>query len=961
MPDRPTSYAMKADVANASRPTSPRKSQEPRFSAFIPPRPAQDLVTYLHRLTRNRVLREAGVLVLLAFLGLAIHHSWLTRVPLSAGDWVWVSRDQAVGWFPWPPLWDHATGFGQANFANANQYPILAAAGILAQIGVAWELSEKFLFFWPLAILSFVAPWLFARCILGNARWALLSALIFGGNIYIVLIGTMHPTVAMAEAIAPLSLLAFHLAMQRLSLRWALITGLLLALEFAYDVRITYLTIVLGLLYFVIVSAFGFRPRKWLTRLGLSAVALSLLAGAEAYWLVPFLTYQGDHGLNLPSSPWIAFMRISHGITGVHPFWTGSAPTLFQSNEVNPAYFVFPLVAFLPLLRQRIRPEILWLSAAAVLSAFLIKQDNPPAGQIYDWMFSHVPGWGMFREASKLFFIVALAFSVLVAAAIRQLINSQGRMRTTAKLIAFTGLSAVVALSAVSFLPLTNGQLGLTTRPTSEPDSFKALGQVLANTSSEGPILWLGGPYVVNQDAAHGFPPKSTAHGILTLLGTADTGDPLASFCAVPNMPYCYLNERLFPYLLARTGASFVVAPASANVGQLPAGVGYQDLLQNVTSLLGRARLLSGAGGALAVWSMPRQAPVVASTAIAVVDGSQQITESVLPAFEALGLPTVYRLNTSGPSVPTRLPAAIDVLPPAAQGFAVNTSGEYALLIKEVVPRVPVKSSAGPISLPLLATTRVRGWAVYGPLRFERGNHQVVVSDGAELGPGIAWSDPAKLVLLSGAIDLKAPQTEQVTEQIVAKGMPIGPSWAELKEHYDPGWKLNSSNLHLIGDGMFNLYFTSATPSTATFAFSTRAWEGAGRIISLLFILITLLLGAATFRRRWRTEDPSPSVTDPGDLSDSHNVGRVERPIAIAGLVLLGLGASAHLAVWWGFHARVPLLTNWIGREGNYVTGASELYLACGLLLLLVAIVTRCAKAVYTDGGAWRWAKAARS
>src|SRR5438309_4607 len=103
----------------------------------------------------------------------------------------------------------------------------------------------------------------------------------------------------------------------------------------------------------------------------MNAIHGAVFALTQAYWWLPFVTYRGDHGLPIASAPWIAFMRLSHGLTGVHPFWTGAQLVDFKVAPLNPAYFLLPLLAFVPLLvRRKLSVEVLWLALAGLVSAF---------------------------------------------------------------------------------------------------------------------------------------------------------------------------------------------------------------------------------------------------------------------------------------------------------------------------------------------------------------------------------------------------------------------------------------------------------------------------------------------------------------------------------------------------------------------------------------------------------------
>src|SRR2546426_4372530 len=127
-------------------------------------------------------LRLVAIALGLSVVGLIAHHSWLTTTPLSAADWGWISSGQATSYFPWPSIWDATTGFGVKTFAGSNSEPIFAFVSWLAQVGVPWSVSEKLFFFLPLAVLTMLGPWAFARYLFRDSRWALLSSLIFAGN-----------------------------------------------------------------------------------------------------------------------------------------------------------------------------------------------------------------------------------------------------------------------------------------------------------------------------------------------------------------------------------------------------------------------------------------------------------------------------------------------------------------------------------------------------------------------------------------------------------------------------------------------------------------------------------------------------------------------------------------------------------------------------------------------------------
>ncbi len=892
---------------------------------------------------RNPLVANTAVLLGLTAVGLLLHHTWLTALPLSAGDWGWISPDRAASWFPWPTVWDSTSGFGLKNFAGLYQHPAAALVTLLMHAGLPWELTEKVLYFWPFAALVLIAPWLLAREILGSARWGLLASLIFSANTYVLVIGTGQLTIGMAEVLAFLVLLAYIRALRQPSLLWSIATILLFAAQAVYELRIAYLTLLLALLYLTILTLAEPHPPIVLRRLGLTFLILATFLGTQAYWWLPLLTYQGDANLPIALSPWVAFMRLGHGITALHPFWTGAAPANFRTTALNPLYFVFPLLAFLPLLARRIRPELLWLSFTALVAAFLIKQNNPPLGIVYEWMFAHIPGWNLFREASKLFFVVALAYSVLVPAALQWLLRvplRESTLKTTTRAIAVAALGAVCMLSASAYLPLLRGELGGTTRPTREPESFAALSRLVGSDLRIGPILWLGGPTLTDAEP-HVFATTSLRHPLVALGGTPESGDPLTQFCFSAASPFCYLDGKLFPFLLSRMGALYAVAPVGDQVGLLPSQTNRAWLLNQVVGVLGPPRLLGSGERALAVWRLAEASPLVTQMpAIAVVNGPPALAAASMPALYSLGIPATYDSNQSYDPRPTISPATVSVLPWINGGCQSPAMGSFAMLGHSSKTSIDVYIGDKRSRLAqLLRPGKTPDWGVYGPVSLQTGFNSIRPVASIELGPCLDWSPLATELLNEGPFNASETRLAVSAERVLAWMDRASGGWVELKRAYDPGWTLSDATRHLTADGLFNLYYVGERKRSVEvpgdrllmFAFSSARWEAYGKFVSLAFVSAAVVALAFLSRRR---QGPSPH----GAGASSQGTFRIElgRDLAAAGIALLGVAGLATALSWSGVPSRMPWLP-----LGSDPYGSSEIYLVIGIGMLLASIIIR--------------------
>src|SRR5207247_1280407 len=89
-----------------------------------------------------------------------------------------------------------------------------------------------------------------------------------------------------------------------------------------------------------------------------------------------------------------------------------------------PEFLVIPIFAYsgLLFLKNAKKPRVL-LSFAFIglVGAFLAKGANEPFGILYLWLFDHFPGFIMFRDPSKFYLLVAIAYSILITFSLEQL------------------------------------------------------------------------------------------------------------------------------------------------------------------------------------------------------------------------------------------------------------------------------------------------------------------------------------------------------------------------------------------------------------------------------------------------------------------------------------------------------------------------------------------------------------
>jgi tetratricopeptide (TPR) repeat protein len=872
----------------------------------------------------------------LAAAGLLVRHAWLTTLPLSAGDWHWPAPGRILSWFPWPTVWDPTIGFGVGRFAQAYRYPMLAAAGLMARLGFDWSIAEKVIYFIPYAVVLPLAGWMLAREILGRSRWALLAPVILMANPQFLVEGDGHVPLALGAALACFTLLALIRAMRRDSLAAAAVSGLLMGLITAADIRITYLTAVLCLLYFVVLVIVDPDMRRTGRRVFLGSVSAATFLGTQAFWWLPLLTYHGNPGFPIPESPNFSIITLTHGLAGISAYWTGGEPARLVQAPLHPLFLLLPLLAVLPLLRRRLSPEVLWLAVAGLLFAFFAKTDNPPAGGVYDWMYVHVPGWKLYREGSKFLFVVAISSAVLVPLALQLgFAGARPWQRWWGKIQRIglvAALLAILGLSGWSLLALERGQLGSTTVPTPEPASFRAVSATIDADPRPGALLWIGSPAMDQGDRYEHFVLSSPSHSLVNLTGvlanaTPNRRDPFQNYCADTSLPYCYLQPDLFPYLTRISGARYLVAPIGSAMGVLPGGVTRTWLLAQLTAIYGPPRLFGQGREALALWQVDSLPPVSSSAAVALVDSGAWATPAVLPALSALDLPVAYTQTLSAadfPAAPANVPASIAVLPRVDGGCRSGQPRTVAVLAESASGSLPVTIAGQPFTLARLQSAgRLPGWGVYGPFPVLPGLTPLA-SGGATLGPCMEWS-PLAAATLAGGGQASGPIRLSQAERVVASVGMRAPEWVVLRRSFDRAWHLKGAQLHVPGDTIFNLYYAggpdgSLNAQPLVFTYSTANWERIGQLLALVSTAIAIGFAVLDHRRRRTTAWPS-------DLQAESAPARLA---AAAGIAMLALAGGAATLGWMGIPSLMPqvrLADDPYSLEVGYGAGAVAILL----------------------------------
>jgi hypothetical protein len=441
-------------------------------------------------------------MIWLGIISLFTHVHWLLdpRV-FTSGDWWFISLEKYRDFVSFSPVWV-TDGLGGTS-ATPGFYLIRFFEGLLTTVGSSFALNEKFFFFLPIIFFSAFGTYIFLR--LYFKEWlSFVGAVVFAFNTAILFNYAGALTIAVADALTPFALYLFRrLLLTPKNNKLLVGTAIVFTFMSAYEFRITIL---------VIGIAGGLFAYNWLTdedrrsyllaRVWMIAKLGMLLAGLQAFWLLPYaigsragVTFSNLLGQDL----FVSFSNIQNALTLQHPFWTGARPATFEPQPIPWYAWLIPLAAFAGLLfpRKRVHKELGYWALLSIVGLFLVKQVNEPLDAAYPWLFAHIPGFAAFREASKFYLFVALSYSVLIPYTLatgKQWLQAQAgrkfwslRLSSVVFVVASLG---VLLLFAVNMKPLLTGDLRTLYVPRHMPGDYAILNSYLDKQPDYFRLMW---------------------------------------------------------------------------------------------------------------------------------------------------------------------------------------------------------------------------------------------------------------------------------------------------------------------------------------------------------------------------------------------------------------------------------------------------------------------------------------
>ncbi len=496
-----------------------------------------------------------GGLLLLVALSAVIHWQWLVRSGVfTEGDWWYAPNQSFKEFLSSPKILDGAEDFNIG--AQTPMFaPIKMIGGLLTYIGDAFPIWERLLFLWPIALLGTIPMYILLYRRHASVTAAIAGTIVYAFNSYILIRASSHLYIAIGYLIfAPLLFLALDRLLKHPSAKNGLLFTITTIGFSIYEIRILYITTLLLITYVIYQLV---RRKVTISRhtiaIGLFSIGAIILA--QSYWLAPFIFSNSSLGYAAfaTRSLFQSFATVYHALALSDPFWTGETFVVFTTQPLARLAYGIPFLAFFWIVakpRKEKAGDLWFWTFVACIGIFLAKQANPPFPNAYQWIFEHVPGFNLFRDASKFYLYIAFAYAIMVSSTVSFL----QKRRVSYVLAPILFLAAWVIVNTTPFVRDVFTDL---TAIHTAPKQYISFQKLLEEDKEFNRSLWA--PTVdkfVFYSQTH---PRVNGGGILE-------GD-WKTFVQNQSDPYLFLSQPNAKSLLNFGSISYIAAPLDATNG----------------------------------------------------------------------------------------------------------------------------------------------------------------------------------------------------------------------------------------------------------------------------------------------------------------------------------------------------------------------------------------------------------
>lgn len=398
-------------------------------------------------------------ILLLSSIAILSHWIWFNFSSiLTYGDWYyWPNEAVKELYYSW------GTWLGNLSFGSVNvQLPFnlfMLTWSLIGNLGGSYDTAVKLTFLIPISILSFISPYILSKKIAQDNFISFVAALFYATTTYGI---ANQLPIQFVYSLVPLLIYFFISALEKNKLVNWLIFVLIYWVGVCYEIRMMYLVSVVLTIYFLF---FGFSKLKNYYKNIL--LSLFFVVGLNIFWFLPIALGGLSNSITTITSRGLfatELLDLPHALTLFNWLWTGGYPDkTFTQQPIIWYFWLIPFIAFSVfissknLFHTKEKKLIIFFSIISLLGIFLTKESARPLAHLYYWLYVHLPGFGLFREASKFYLIISVGYLGLISfslLAMKKVFNKKNAI-----IFYFTAL-ILILISLINLKPLTTGEIG---------------------------------------------------------------------------------------------------------------------------------------------------------------------------------------------------------------------------------------------------------------------------------------------------------------------------------------------------------------------------------------------------------------------------------------------------------------------------------------------------------------------
>lgn len=311
-------------------------------------------------------------------------------------------------------------GLGGLDLTISNK-PLTFFHGIFNEIGIDYIDSFKIIYFIPILLIGPLGMYFFFNKTLKFSQITIFSLLfLFFYNSYFVILQTGHLMIAASLSFSGLLLYFFHEYLRNYQAKHIYLLIILMFLMSFYDLRIL---LVLFLIIFIILI-FLYLHKEYRKKYNFKKILVDFLFIClflfllNFYWINTYINSEALFSNSILDRSVFGnqFFSLIFSLTLSHSFWNGKEFIPFSVQAPGILSYIVTLSALLSFIyvkRNQTEDKYSYFFVL-ILGILITKQSDIPFSGLYSFLFENIPGFKLFREASKFYIMLMIGFSVVI-------------------------------------------------------------------------------------------------------------------------------------------------------------------------------------------------------------------------------------------------------------------------------------------------------------------------------------------------------------------------------------------------------------------------------------------------------------------------------------------------------------------------------------------------------------------